>query len=126
MQNRKTIVACCLLIASCARDAVRSPEQAKAIALSSVCAQAKPLLAPNETMPTEWLAERRGDKWYVWLPFGQGAQFRGGMGALPRQYGHFGAWINPIDGKVLYCERGGGQAPMPAKISAPPPPQPQN
>jgi len=64
------------------------------------------VLAPNEQMPTEWLAERRGDRWYVWLPFGTGAQYRGII-----KYGHMGAWINAKDGKLLYCE-GGASRPV--------------
>ena len=100
-----------LAVAGCATEAVRTAEQARTIALSSACAKFKPAFAPNERLPTEWLAERRGDKWYAWLPFGPGAQLRGGMGRFPLEYGHFGAWINPKDGTVLYCERGGEQAP---------------
>lgn len=101
MVNRKSLIAACLLVAGCATDVVRTPEQAKAIALSSVCAQRQARLVPNETMPTEWVAERRGDRWYAWLPLGQGAEYPG-----ITQYGHMGAWINPKDGKLLGCENG--------------------
>lgn len=126
--NRKKFIALGLpvglLVSGCAGEAVRTPEQARTIALSSACAKLKPALAPNETMPMEWLAERRGDKWYAWLPYGAGAQLPGGMGRFPDRYGHFGAWISPKDGTVLYCERGGEQAPDPARISLPASPQP--
>jgi hypothetical protein len=98
----KGVVAIGLLVAGCATEAVRTPQQAKNIALSSVCAKAQVALDPNETMPTEWLAERRGDRWYVWLPSGPGARF-------PVERGHKGAWVNAKDGKILYCERGGPQ-----------------
>ncbi len=95
-----------LFLAGCATGAVRTPEQAKDIARSSACMKREPVLAPNEQMPTEWLAERRGDRWYVWLPFGPGAQYRGII-----KYGHMGAWINAKDGKLLYCE-GGASRPL--------------
>jgi hypothetical protein len=119
---RKGLAALSLLVAGCAGETVRTPEQAKTIALSSACAKLKPALAPNEKMPMEWLAERRGDKWYAWLPYGSGAQLPGGMGSFPTAYGHFGAWISPKDGTVLYCEQGGEQAPDQTRISLPPPP----
>jgi len=90
-----------LLLAGCASEAVRTPERAKDIALSSVCAKRQVKLDPGETMPTAWLAERRGDRWFAWLPLGPGAQYRGVV-----QYGHMGAWINAKDGKVLSCEAG--------------------
>jgi hypothetical protein len=96
-----------LVLAGCASEAVSTPDQARAIALASVCAQHKPILAPNEQMPAQWLAERRGDRWFVWLPFGQGAQLPGGNGQFPYKYGHMGAWVNAKDGKILYCEGGG-------------------
>ena len=105
--NRKGAIAVCLLVASCATDAVRTPEQAKAIALSTICAQYDPVLAPGEEMPTEWRAERRGDdRWYAWLPYGPGAQLIANV-RHPFVYGHMGAWINARDGKLLYCEQGG-------------------
>jgi len=100
--NRKGLIALGLLVAGCASEAVRTPEQARSIALSSVCAKGEIVLDPNETAPTEWLAERRGDRWYAWLPSGPGAQY-------PVARGHKGAWINAKDGKLLYCERGGRQ-----------------
>ena len=106
-RDRKELFVLILLAGGCASEAVRRPDQAKTIALSSACAKFEPALAQNETMPTEWLAERRGDKWYAWLPFGPGAQFRGGRGQFPNEYGHFGVWIRPKDGTVLYCEHGG-------------------
>ena len=123
IDHRKGLVVLGLLLAGCAGEAVRTPEQAKTIALASPCAKLTPALATNETMPTQWMAERRGDKWYAWLPYGPGAQLRGGMGRFPIEYGHFGAWISPGDGKVLSCERGGELAPAPAPISLPSPPQ---
>ena len=94
-----------LLLADCATDAVRTPAQAKDIALASVCAKRQAILVTNETTPTEWLAERRGDRWYAWLPFGPGAQYSG-----VAQYGHMGAWIDAKDGKVLSCENGVSRA----------------
>jgi hypothetical protein len=100
--NRKGIVALSLLAAGCATEAVRTPQQAKAIALSSVCARLQVVLDAGETMPTEWRAERRDARWYVWLPSGPGAR-------LPMERGHMGAWIDATSGKVLYCERGGAQ-----------------
>ncbi len=109
------------LLAGCATDSVRTPDQARAIALSSVCAQRTVILAPEETMPTKWRAERRGDRWYAWLPFGPGAQWAGFT-----EYGHMGAWISPKDGKILTCEAGLSrsvlQAPPPTPVSAPPVP----
>jgi hypothetical protein len=107
--NRKVLVAAGLLVAGCATDGVRTPEQARTIALSSPCAKMTPIFAPNEQTPTAWLAERRGDKWYAWLPYGPGAQLRGGNGQFPGQYGHMGAWIDPRDGKIVSCERGGAE-----------------
>jgi hypothetical protein len=109
------------LLAGCVTDSVRTPEQAKAIALSSVCAERTVILAPKETMPTEWRAERRGDRWYAWLPFSPDARYSG-----ITEYGHMGAWINPKDGKILACEVGMARptfraAPL-APVSSPPVP----
>ena len=118
---RRFAFALLFLLAGCATDTVRTPEQAKAIALSSVCAQKTPILAPNETIPTEWRAERRGARWYAWLPFSPDARYNG-----ITEYGHMGAWINPKDGKVLACEVGmarpNSQAAPPVRISSPPVP----
>jgi hypothetical protein len=122
--NRRGLIALALLVGGCAGETVRTPQQAKTLALASACAKLKPALALNEKMPVEWLAERRGDKWYAWLPYGPGAQLPGGMGQLQNAFGHFGAWISPKDGAILYCERGGEQAPDQTRISLPPPPQP--
>jgi hypothetical protein len=109
------------LLAGCATPSVRTPEQAKAIALSSVCAQRTVILAPNETMPTQWRAERRGARWYAWLPFSPDARYSG-----ITEYGHMGAWINPKDGKVLVCEAGMSrpayQAAPQVRIASPPVP----
>jgi hypothetical protein len=106
----KTLAAGALLLLSgCATGDVRSPEQVRTIALSSPCAKMTPILAPGEQASTEWLAERRGERWYAWLPYGPGAQLRGGNGQFPAQFGHMGAWIDPKDGKVLACERGGAE-----------------
>jgi hypothetical protein len=98
-----------LMVADCATGGVRTLEQARTIALSSPCANPTPVLAPNEQKPTEWLAERRGERWYAWLPYGPGAQLRGGNGQFPAHFGHMGAWIDPKDGKILSCERGGAE-----------------
>ena len=100
-ENLKWAVAISLVVAGCATEAVRTPGQAKDIALSSVCAHREANLLPNETPPTEWVAERKGDRWYVSLPFGPGAQYRGVF-----EYGHMGAWIGAKDGKLLSCENG--------------------
>jgi hypothetical protein len=105
--NRKGFFVLGLFVAGCATQAVRTPQQAKTIALSSVCAKLEVILDPGETMPTEWLAERRGDRWYVWLPSGPGTR-------LPIERGHMGAWVNAKDGKILYCERGGKQREPPS------------
>jgi hypothetical protein len=109
------------LLAGCATDSVRTPEQAKAVALSSVCAQRTVILAPNETTPTEWRAERRGARWYAWLPFSPDARYNG-----ITEYGHMGDWKNPKDGKVLVCEAGMSrptyQAAPPVRIASPPVP----
>jgi hypothetical protein len=104
--NRQGLVALSLFVAGCATEAVRTPSQARDIAMSSVCAQRQVMLVTNETMPTQWVAERRGDRWYAWLPFGAGAQYAG-----VTKYGHMGAWIDPKDGKVLACENGVSHAP---------------
>ena len=121
LHARAGLIALSLLIVGCAMDSVRTPEQAKAIALSSVCAQRLAKPAPKETMPTEWLAERRGDRWYAWLPFGQDAELAG-----ITQYGHMGAWISARDGKILACEAGASRAldhdVPPIRIPAPPSP----
>ena len=112
MMAPRQLLAICLLglaAAGCAGEAVRTPDQARKIALVSPCTKLRPILAPNETMPTEWSAERRGGKWYVWLPYGPGAQLRGGNGQYPAQFGHMGAWIEPKSGKILACERGGAE-----------------
>lgn len=102
------------LLAGCATDSVRTPDQAKAIALSSVCAQRILILTPTETMPTEWRAERRGARWFAWLPFSPDAQYPGFT-----EYGHMGAWINPKDGKILACETGNSRSKFQAAPSAP-------
>lgn len=108
--NRNGLIAVGLLVSSCASQAVRTPEQAKAIALSTVCAQMDPVLAPGEEVPTAWRAERRGDdRWYAWLPYGAGAQLLPDA-RHPIVYGHMGAWINAKDGKLLYCEQAGARA----------------
>ena len=98
-----------LLLAGCAGEAVRTPDQAKTIALSSPCAKMKPIPAPNEAMVSAWLAERRGENWYAWLPYGAGAQLRGGNGEFMTRFGHMGAWIDARTGKVLSCERNGAE-----------------
>ena len=103
------LVALSLLTVGCAMDGVRTPEQARAIALASPCAQMKPIWATNEKIQTKWRAERRGERWYAWLPYGPGAQLRGGNGQYPAQFGHMGAWIDPKSGKILACERGGAE-----------------
>src|ERR1700748_3347074 len=93
-------------LAGCATDSVRTPEQAITIALSSVCAQQRTVvLTPTETMPTTWVAERRGDKWFAYLPFSPDAHYPG-----ITEFGHMGAWINPKDGKILFCEAGVSRA----------------
>lgn len=108
--NRKLFVAAGFLVTGCASEAVRTPEQATTIALSTVCAQVDPVLAPGEETPTKWRAERRGDdRWYVWLPYGPGAQLLPDA-RHPIVYGHMGAWINAKDGKLLYCEQAGARA----------------
>jgi hypothetical protein len=99
----------CLVVAGCASSGVRTPEQARTIALSSPCAQMKPIIAPGEQPVTEWQAEKRGERWYAWLPYGPGAQLRGGNGQYTAQFGHMGAWIDPATGKVLSCERNGAE-----------------
>ena len=110
-----------VLLTACATDAVRTPGQARTIALASVCAQRIPTALPDETVPTEWSAERRGDRWYAWLPIGQDARYAG-----VTKYGHMGAWIDPKTGKIVSCENGVSHAvgqPMPQlPISAPPVP----
>ena len=109
------------LLAACAGDAVRTPEQAKTIALASVCAQRIANPVANEIVPSEWSAERRGDRWYAWLPIGSGATYAG-----ITKYGHMGAWIDPKTGKIVACENGAshaiGQPAPPVRISAPPVP----
>lgn len=108
--NRACLIAATLLVAGCTTQMVRTPEQAKAIALSTVCAQVDPVLAAGEEMPTQWRAERRGeDRWYAWLPYGPGAQLLPDA-RHPIVYGHMGAWINARDGKLLYCELAGAKA----------------
>ena len=92
------IIAACLLVAGCASEVVRTPEQAKAIALSSGCAKAEVALDVHETMPTEWLAERKGDQWYVWLPHAPSGSISPAGRALKS------AWINAKDGKIAYCD----------------------
>ena len=86
-----------LLLAACASEAVRTPLQAKDIALASVCAKAQNKLDDGEKMPTEWVVERKDDRWHVFLPQDPSARFHNAA-ALK------GAWINAKDGKILYCE----------------------
>jgi hypothetical protein len=108
--NRKGLMIIGLLVSGCATGAVNTPEQARMIALSTVCAQYDPVLVPGEKMPTAWDAERRGDdRWYAWLPYGPGAELLPDA-RHPIVYGHMGAWINARDGKLLYCELAGAQA----------------
>jgi hypothetical protein len=94
---RKGLIAISLLVAGCATDVVRTPEQAKAIALASGCASAAVALDPDETMPTEWLVERKGEQWFVWLPPGPGSR-------APHGHPLKGAGINAKDGKIAYCD----------------------
>jgi hypothetical protein len=56
--TRKRLIAISLLVAGCSTEAVRTPEQAKDIALSSPCAKAEVNLSPGEKMPAEWAVER--------------------------------------------------------------------
>jgi hypothetical protein len=109
---RRAIITLALFATSCATGEVRTPEQAKNIALSSVCLKREPVMAPNERKPTGILAERRGDRWYVWMPFGQGAEYNG-----ITKYGHMGAWIGAKEGKLLYCE-GGASRPLGLIVTA--------
>jgi hypothetical protein len=95
--NNWGLVAVGLLVAGCASQVVRTPEQAKAIALASACARADVALDPGETILTEWRVERRDDRWYVWLPQGPGTK-------LPRGTALRSAWIDAKDGKVAYCD----------------------
>jgi hypothetical protein len=106
---RRGFVATLLLLAGCTTSRVGTPEQATAIALASPCSKLAVDLDPGETMPTQWRAARRGDKWVAWLPTGPGAKF-------DSEYGHMGAWIDARTGKVLYCERGKTRAPDPIVI----------
>lgn len=119
--NFVLVSVCIGLLAGCATEAVRTPEQAKSIALSSVCAQRIANPVPNEIVPTEWTAEQRGNKWYAWLPIGPGAHYAG-----VTKYGHMGAWIDPKTGKIVSCENGAshaiGRATPPVRISSPPVP----
>lgn len=95
--NRKGLIAVSLLGAGCATQAVGTPEQARTIALSSVCAKAQVALDPDEKMLTEWHVERRGDKWHVWLPHGPGT-------ISPTGRALKSAWINARDGTIAYCD----------------------
>lgn len=95
--NNKCLLATGLLVAGCASHGVNTPEQAKAIALSSACATADVALDPGETILTEWRAERRGERWYVWLPQGPGTKSPTGKALRS-------AWIDAKDGKVAYCD----------------------
>lgn len=93
----KGVIALGLLVAGCASEAVRTPQQAKDIALSSVCAKPQVKLDPDEKMPTQWVVARKDDRWHVWLPQDPSARF-------PNAAALKGAWINAKDGKIIYCE----------------------
>jgi hypothetical protein len=95
--KRNGVIALGLLVAGCATEAVRTPQQAKDIALSSVCAKAQNKLDPGEKMPTEWVALRKDDRWHVFLPQDPSARF-------PNAAALKGAWINAKDGKIIFCE----------------------
>ncbi len=94
---RKGLMVVCLAVAGCASEAVTTPEQAKAIALASGCASAEVALDPNETMPTDWHVERKGDQWFVWLPPGPGSR-------APNGHPLKGAGIYASTGKIAYCD----------------------
>ncbi len=53
------------------------------------------MLDPNETLPTQWVVERKDERWYVWLPHNPDARFQG-EGALKA------AWAR--DGEVASCD----------------------
>ena len=86
-----------LLLAACASEAVHTPAQARDIAQASVCAKVQNKLDDGEKMPTEWVVERKEDRWHVFLPQDPSARFHDAA-ALK------GAWINAKDGKVVLCE----------------------
>jgi hypothetical protein len=95
------VAAIALLLAGCSTatpDAVRTPQQAMAIALASECAAVPVHLMQGETMPTEWKAQRAGERWHVWLPPASGSPDKT-KGAWLK-----GAWINARDGQVDHCE----------------------
>ena len=106
---RRAFAAALMLLSSCATRRVDTPDQATAIALASPCSKLAVDLDPGESMPTQWRAAKRGDRWIAWLPSGEGAKFESA-------FGHMGAWIDAKTGKVLYCERGKTRAPDPIVI----------
>lgn len=98
---RHGAVAIALLLAGCSTPApvaVRTPQQAIAIALASECATAAVHLMPGEQMPTAWTAQRAGSKWHVWLPPAPGSPDTT-KGAWLK-----GAWINAADGQIDHCQ----------------------
>jgi hypothetical protein len=95
--NRRGVIALSVLVAGCATEAVRTPQQAENIALSSVCAKPQIKLDTDEKMPTAWVVERKDDRWHVFLPQDPSARF-------PNAAALKGAWINAKDGKIIYCE----------------------
>lgn len=102
--TRCGLITLSFLVAGCATETVRTPNQAIEIAQSSVCAQHEVNLAPNQTMSMVWLAERSGDRWIAWHQFGQTS-----------------VWISAKNGNILSCEnvavRPTGIAPL-AKVDS--------
>jgi hypothetical protein len=98
---RHGAIAAALLLAGCGTEtlgAVRTPQQAMAVALSSECAAAHANLMPGETKPGAWTAARVGTRWHVWLSPDPDGPDRS-KGAWMK-----GAWIDAKDGRVDHCE----------------------
>ena len=98
---RHGIAAIALLLAGCgtaAPEMIRTPQQAMAIALASECAAAHVNLMQGEIMPTEWVAERTGERWHVWLPPDPNGPDTS-KGAWVK-----GAWLDAKDGRIDHCE----------------------
>jgi hypothetical protein len=90
-----------LLLAGCSTkppDAIRTPQQAMAIALASECAAAQANLMRGEKTTGTWTAKRVGARWHIWLPPDPDGPDKA-KGAWVK-----GAWLDAKDGHVDHCE----------------------
>lgn len=99
--SRRWRLAVALFPAGCstqAPDAIRTPQQAMAIALASECAAAHANLMRGEKTTGTSAAKRVGARWHVWLPPDPNGPDTS-KGAWVK-----GAWLDAKDGHVDHCE----------------------